>query len=411
MLKIKIVKTRIPKYCFCPHCGIKQPFKKENEHWKIVKDFSLNKPVLLNVQIVSAKCLNPDCKTKSFCLPVKGITKFQRATNRVIIEAITSNIIDNVPSQKIKDRFSRSLNTTGSRPTIDRWKHRQADSLSFKDLIRELNPSTVICLDDLGPRRSKDSGLIASDRIKGHILYLDTVKSQDNDEVVKYLKKLKELGIENVSCFIVDMWKSFPVAIKEVYPDAKIQFDYFHIWQDINRHLESAIREYCKSLKEDEFNILATDLWNHRRVLLINPNNPKKMTEKRKEKIQELKETHKDSVVEDVLILKERIRDIFENSKTIEEAYYKKNQLYYENWHTKSIYFKKIIQLFMWPPYCYNMFTYLKEPDVPRSGNSESSIKIVRSWEKPRYGFRTIEGLQDHLKLYQKIKYLGSNLV
>ena len=93
MLKIKIVKTRIPKYCFCPHCGIKQPFKKENEHWKIVKDFSLNKPVLLNVQIVSAKCLNPDCKTKSFCLPVKGITKFQRATNRVIIEAITSNII------------------------------------------------------------------------------------------------------------------------------------------------------------------------------------------------------------------------------------------------------------------------------------------------------------------------------
>lgn len=59
-----------------------------------------------------------------------------------------------------------------------------------------------------------------------------------------------------------------------------------------------------------------------------------------------------------------------------------------------------------WPPYCYNMFTYLKEPDVPRSGNSENSTKVVRSWEKVRYGFRTIKGLQDHLKLYQRAKYL-----
>jgi len=62
-------------------------------------------------------------------------------------------------------------------------------------------------------------------------------------------------------------------------------------------------------------------------------------------------------------------------------------------------------------PKCEYMFTYLKEPDVPRSGNAENSIKLVRSWENPRYGFRTTirttKGLQDHLKLYQKMKYLG----
>ena len=406
MSRIKVVKTHIPKFCYCPSCGLKQPFKKYHEHWKTVKDFDLDGPILLKVQVISAKCLNPKCSSKSFSLPVKGITKFQRATDRVIREGIVSNIIDNIPSQKIKDRFSRSLNTTGSRPTIERWKHREADSLNFKDLIRQLSPSRILCLDDLDPKRSKNKALITSDRIKGYNLYVDTVKSQNKEEVVKYLNKLKELGIEEVDCFIIDMWKSFPYAIKEVYPKAKIQYDYFHIWQDINRHLEGAVREYCKFLREDGFNTLATDLWKHRKVLLVNPNNPKKMTEKIRQKIQELVETHKGTIVEDVLTLKGRIRDIFENSKTQNEAHFKKNQLYYENWYKKSLHFKKIIQLFMWPPYCYNMFTYLKEPDVPRSGNPENAIKVVRSWEKVRYGFRTIKGLQDHLKLYQRAKYL-----
>jgi hypothetical protein len=354
-----------------------------------------------------AKCLNSDCSIKSFSLPIKGITKYQKATDRIIREAIASNIIDNIPSQKIKNRFSRSLNTTGSRQTIDRWKHREADSLNFKDLIHQLSPSKVLCLDDLNPKRSKNKALIISDRIKGHILYIDSVKSQDKNEVVKYLKKLKELGIEEVKCFIVDMWKSFPIAIKEVYPKAKIQYDYFHIWQDINRHLEKTIKEYCKSLKENEFNVLAIDLWNHRKILLTNFNNHKKMTEKRTEKIQELRKIHKGTIIEDVLIFKDRIRNICEKSKTQQEAYDKKNQLYYEKWHKKNIYFKKIIRLFMNTATCHYMFTFLKEPDVLRSGNAENLIKIVRSWEKSRYGFRTIKGLQDHLKLYQRTKYLS----
>ncbi len=40
MSRIKIVRTRIPKFCYCPSCGLKQPFKKYHEHWKTVKDFN-----------------------------------------------------------------------------------------------------------------------------------------------------------------------------------------------------------------------------------------------------------------------------------------------------------------------------------------------------------------------------------
>jgi len=87
----------------------------------------------------------------------------------------------------------------------------------------------VLCLDDLDPERSTRKHLIISDRIKGYILYLGTLLNQSEQEVVKYLVTLKSLGIDEVACFIVDMWKSFPQAIHGVYPKAKIQYDYFHI--------------------------------------------------------------------------------------------------------------------------------------------------------------------------------------
>lgn len=79
--RIKIIKPRIPKYCVCPACGLKQTFKKKDEHWKTVKELDLDNPILLKVLVISAKCRNPHCKLKSFPLPVKGIVKYQRATN------------------------------------------------------------------------------------------------------------------------------------------------------------------------------------------------------------------------------------------------------------------------------------------------------------------------------------------
>ena len=151
--RIKIVRPRIPKFCICPFCKKKQRFKKVKEHWKTVKEINIDGPVLLKVQIVYAKCLNPHCERASFPLSVKGISKYHTATARLIKEAIASNILDNVPQEKIKGRFARSFNVTGSRPTLDRWKHKEADKLNFKDLIEKLKPSRVICLDDLDPEK------------------------------------------------------------------------------------------------------------------------------------------------------------------------------------------------------------------------------------------------------------------
>jgi len=377
--RVKIIRPRIPKFCTCPFCNTKQRFKKVKEHWKLAKEIDLEKPILLKVQIIYAKCLNPGCERTSFPLPIKGVSEYQRATTRLIAE-------------KIKGRFARSFNVTGSRRTLDRWKHKEADKLNFKNLIEKLKPSEVLCLDDLDPERSTHKHLITSDRIKGYILYINALLSQSEEEVVKYLTTLKELEINEVTCFIVDMWKSFPQAIHEVFPKAKIQYDYFHIWEAINHHLDNAMKEYSRFLRYTGLSELAQRLWFHRRIFL---KHPKRHTEKNRQIMNEIILSCKEDLLTNILVFKEQIRDIFENSSSQDEAY------------KKNCHFRKIIKLLMSVPACEYMFTYLKEPDVPRSDNSENSIKLVRSWEGPRYGFKTTKGLQDHLKLYQKMKYLG----
>jgi len=115
-------------------------------------------------------------------------------------------------------------------------------------------------------------------------------------------------------------------------------------------------------------------------------------TEKDKKIMDEIILFCKEDLLTNVLVLKDRLRDIFETSSSQDEAYKKKNKLYFEGWHKKNRYFKKTIKLFMNVPTCEYIFTYLKEPNVPRSGNSENSIKLVRSWEDRRYGFRTTKG-------------------
>ena len=156
-------------------------FKKNCTNIRTVKDINLDQEIFLEIHTVYAKCLNPNCKVKTFPLPlpIDDIEKYQKATNRLKAEAVASNILDNNPVSKVKNRFSRSLNVTASRPTIDRWKHTEADKYSIKDILFKLNPSGIRCLDDVAPLRSNKPHLMLSDKLgdKNRILYIAPILS------------------------------------------------------------------------------------------------------------------------------------------------------------------------------------------------------------------------------------------
>ena len=56
------------------------------------------------------------------------------------------------------------------------------------------------------------------------------------------------------------------------------------------------------------------------------------------------------------------------------------------------------------------MITYLEYPDIPRAGNCETLIRTWRQMEKVRYGFKSVKGQLDHLKLYQVNTYLKGEI-
>jgi len=57
------------------------------------------------------------------------------------------------------------------------------------------------------------------------------------------------------------------------------------------------------------------------------------------------------------------------------------------------------------------MLTYLEDSRVPRCGHSETLINVWRQIEKVRRGFRTQQGLLDHLKLFQITHYIKKPII
>jgi len=412
-LKVKTVKFRIPRYCVCPFCGIKQRFKKEKEHYKIVKDINVDKELILKIRIVYAKCLNPNCKKSCFRLPTPGIEKYQRATIRLIKESSNSLIDDLSTTRRVAKRLKRIFNTTGSKSTVDRWKHKLADKFDIKEIISKLEFSGILCLDEFKARAIKIYNLIATDALKNRILYIHPLEfakfkgagTPPRGSIESGLWKLKELGI-NPWAVIVDLLAAYPKQIRKVWPNVIIQYDHFHVMQVIFKYFKNAIIDFRRNLKEEIFKDYKRELWEKKWFLLSNMDN---WSDSNHKEMQELIEVYQGTIIEEILIFKEQIRLILQEATSKEEAYYLRDELFKQTFWRNSYHLTKIIQFLMSPKFEY-MITYLEYPLVPRAGNSETLIRTWRQMEKVRYGFKTLKGQLDHLKLFQINRYLNGEI-
>lgn len=402
---VKSIKFRIPKTCICPNCRTKQPFKKDHEHYKTVKEMNIDKPILLKVRVISAKCLNPNCFTKSFILQSPGIEKYARSTNRLKTEAIAGIVADNSTALRISKRLNRCFNTTGSQSSIYRWKQKEATKYDIKDIIARLDFSGVLTLDEYKPKRSDNYSLIAGDALKQRILYIEPVLELfGRGQVLRFLEKLAQFGL-NPWAIVFDLWAAFPKQVKKVWPNIIIQYDYFHVMQWIHKYLKNALLQFRKELKEKGLLDMRSEIWEHKWRLLKNMD---KWTKEDHQIIQGLLQVYRGTIVEKVLIFKEQLYDIFDLSSTKEEAYVKRNALFQERWWRNSWHLFQAMKFLMSDKFKY-MVTYLENPQIPRSGKLENLNSVWRQIESARFGFKTDKGRLEHLKLYQISKYLQGN--
>lgn len=211
------------------------------------------------------------------------------------------------------------------------------------------------------------------------------------------------LGLR-IKAFYVDFWLAYPPAIKAVYPEAHIQYDFFHTIQNIHRHLYKALTAYRKAFKAaatepaqaEVRKVLHKHLWQHRYLLFTNEEN---LSAEQHQILDELLQAHADTIVEYIVLFRQQLRTIFNDCDTFALALDHLALLRLDGWADLSAGFAKVMAFL--EKHIHNMLTYLRVPDIQRYSLSECTVRTLRRIEKVRQGFKTHQGRVNHLKLLQ----------
>jgi hypothetical protein len=300
---------------------------------------------------------------------------------------------------------------TTSVSALERWKNYEADSLpSIGQLIQHLNakqPITALHLDEYKATGTKSWELVIRDE-HGRLLFSIRLKHRDAWHIQAILRWFRILGLA-ITLIYVDFWLAYPPALKAIYPNADIQYDFFHVMQNIHRHLSKALTAYRKAFKaastESELaevrDALHKKLWRNRYLLFTNEEN---LTDKQRAILDELLTEHAGTIVEQIVVFRQQLRTIFNECDTFVEAVEFLAVMILDGWAEVSTRFGKVVAFLR--DNFEQMLTYLRKPNVQRNSLAECTVRSLRRIESVRQGFKTQKGRVRHLKLLQWRQYV-----
>jgi len=350
-----------------------------------------------------------------FTPDVKGLNLYRGVSDVVMRAGVFLSVIAGVGCRRAAWLLSVLFHVVVSKSAVDRWIDDIADELPTAEaMIQEMNrrqPITEGHLDELFPRgRDGKCDLVLRDE-HGRIIAAEEITRRDEEHVIPFLIKMKNLGLA-IKTFYIDHCKAYGNAIVEVYPEADIQHDYFHIIQNIWRKVWSyfvAHRREVKSRSEKVNTVwyqarlksLAKRLWEKRHLLFKSDEN---MTPKEKEELISIMEEDKKMYKMRSFLVS--VWNMFRNSKDEEEALRAMAELKQIKIEPKASETLKDVYSFLEDNFD-RMITYLKVPGVKRNSLSESGMRVLRRLEVEHDGFRSEKGRQNCIKIYQAVKYLG----
>lgn len=242
----------------------------------------------------------------------------------------------------------------------------------------------------------------------GRLLFSIRLKKRTTRHIQAILRWFRILGLR-IAVFYVDFWLAYPRAIKAIYPAAVIQYDFFHVIQNVHRHLYKALTAYRKAFKaiktdKDQDKVrkaLHTKLWQNRYVLFTNEEH---LTPEQRQLLDELLQEHTDTIVEQIVAFRDHLRTMFNESASFTVALEHLATLILDGWADVSATFGKIMAFLQ--EHFANICTYLRVPNVQRNSLSECTIRSLRRMEHVRQGFKTQRGRVNHLKLLQWRTYI-----
>lgn len=211
---------------------------------------------------------------------------------------------------------------------------------------------------------------VVSDIDKGSLL--EVIDSHKSEEIIEVLKQQPLSMREQVREVSVDMWGGFPKVIKEVFPNALIVIDRFHVMKLVN-----------KALNKMRLNLELKGLKN--RCLLLKNEVDLSGSEKL-----ELADLLKDSACLGIAYeLKEELRDIYETSSTIKIGFKR-----LKSWlNSARIIFGKAVHSIE------NHLVEISHYFVSKttSGVMEGINNRIKLIIRQSYGFKSFESLREKL--------------
>jgi transposase len=167
--------------------------------------------------------------------------------------------------------------------------------------------STKLSIDEFSHRKGHNRfATVICDLEEGRLL--EVIDSHKQEDIIKSLMEWSLEQRQGVLEVSVDMWGGFTKVIQEVFPNARITYDRFHVMKIINEELNK-IRKQCKN-KTKKLKI------KHIKYLLMK--NKKDLNNDQLNELEAILCCSKR--LKNAYLLKEEFRDIYETHQTPEEA-------------------------------------------------------------------------------------------
>jgi len=85
---------------------------------------------------------------------------------------------------------------------------------------------------------------------------LEVIDSHQQEDMIEVLKQQPIEVRERVEEVSVDMWGGFPKVVQEVFPNAALVFDRFHVMKPVNEELNLVRKQTAMTVKGSKFILL-----------------------------------------------------------------------------------------------------------------------------------------------------------
>lgn len=281
----------------CPECG--SPTNKVHQnHPSTIRDISWGEQqVYLRINRRHMRC---DCCGKKWREELSFVKKNRNHTKR-----FTQQIVQEVIESDIKN--------VGQRNDVSQ----QEIETMLKDMGEELiekKPSKItrLGIDEIAIIKGQGNYyVVLIDLEQGVIVGL--IENRTESAVTNYLQSWGQEVLSQIKEVSIDLWKSYKKVAEKLMPQAVIVADRFHVMKQVNKELDDQRKKSRKEAqqlenKSEQEQILAG--LNKSKYALLK--NEKDLTEKQKNKLEEVKKL--DKTLANMHQFKEKFRDIFEQN-------------------------------------------------------------------------------------------------